>query len=229
MTTLRVYHNVEQGTPEWDDLRRGIVTASTVGQLITTKTIRPANNDISRGLTTLLTAERITGYTYPTYVSDDMYRGLEDEPVARDLYAKHYAPVREVGFMVRYVGPWTSTHKIGYSPDGVVGEDGLIEIKSRRPKMQLQTIVADEVPLECIAQCQAGLLVSGREWLDYVSYSSGMPLWRHRVYPDPKWFDAITDAVEQFEQTAAEMITRYSAAVVGLPATERIIEQEMSL
>lgn len=223
MTTLTTY-DVEQGTPEWDDLRRGIVTASTVGQLITAKTIKPASNDISRGLTTLLTAERITGYTEPTYVSNDMWRGRIDEPIARDIYVEHYAPVREVGFMVREI-PWA----LGFSPDGLVGDDGLIEVKSRRAKKQLQTILADEVPLESIAQCQAGLLVSGREWLDYVSYCGGMPFYVKRVFPSTKWFDAIVAAVGQFEQTATEMMRAYTAATEGLPATERVVEPEMSL
>jgi hypothetical protein len=225
MTTLREYCDLEQGTDEWHDVRRGIVTASVVGQLITTKTIRPANNDISRGLTTLLTAERITGYTEPTWVSDDMWRGIEDEPVVRDLYSEHYAPVTECGFLVRTGDGWT----LGYSPDGLVGNDGLIEIKSRRAKKQLQTILADEVPAENVAQCQAGLLVSGRAWLDYVSYSGGMPLFVKRVLPDPRWFDAITAAVEQFEATAAEMVRAYTESTKGLPATERVVVPEMRL
>lgn len=228
MTSYREYPDVEQGTPEWADLRRGMVTASTVGQLITPKTVKPANNDISRGLTTSLTAERITGHTEPTYVSDDMWRGIEDEPVVRALYAEHYTPVREVGFMVRYLGSWASTAKIGYSPDGVVGEDGLIEIKSRRQKKHLATILADEVPPENMAQLQCGLLVSDRGWIDYVSYCSGMPLWVKRVEPDERWFDAITDAVEAFEQTAAEMVRTYTAATEGLHATVRVAK-EMSL
>src|SRR5690606_36899576 len=135
------------------------VTASVVGQLITTKTIKPAANDTSRALTALLVAERITGWSDPVYVSDDMMRGTLDEPVARDLYSKHYAPVVECGFMVRYEDGW----RLGYSPDGLVGDDGLIEVKSRRAKAQLVTILADEVPASNMAQIQAGLLVSGRQ------------------------------------------------------------------
>ena len=75
-----------QGTDEWFAARRGIVTASVVGQLITPKTVKPAANDYSRALTTTLVAERITGWTDRVYVSDDMMRGSMDEPIARDLY-----------------------------------------------------------------------------------------------------------------------------------------------
>jgi hypothetical protein len=204
------------------DQRRGIVTASVVDRLLT-PTVRVASNDTSRGLTAQLVAERITGYTDPTYVSDDMLRGHEDEPRARDLYSEHFAPVTEVGFMVREEKDW----KLGYSPDGLVGDDGLIEIKSRRSKKQLQTILEGQVPAENMAQLQAGLLVSGRDWIDYVSYSGGMPLWVKRVGPDQRWFDVITAAVIAFEEAAAEMVAAYESATAGLPMTERVIEMEM--
>jgi hypothetical protein len=125
--------------------------------------------------------------------------------------------------MVRTEDNW----KLGYSPDGLVGDDGLIEVKSRRPKKHLTTILSGEVPPENMAQLQAGLLVSGREWIDYISYCGGMPLWVKRVLPDPKWFDAITDAVITFEDTAAEMVTAYETATAGMPTTERVIELEM--
>ena len=216
--SLHVYNDLVQGTDEWLAARRGIVTASVVGQLVTPKTIKPAANDYSRALTMTLVAERITGWTDPVYVSDDMMRGTMDEPIARDLYSREYAPVTEVGFMVR--DDWG--YPIGYSPDGLVGDDGLIEVKSRRAKKQLATILADEVPIENLAQCQAGLLVSGREWLDYVSLCGGMPLYVKRVYPDPEWFAAITSAVALFESHAAAMASHYRDAVRGLPPTERI-------
>lgn len=216
--SLHEFSELIQGSDEWFDQRRGIVTASVVGQLITPKTIKPAANDTSRALTTLLVAERITGWTDPVYVSDDMFRGTMDEPVARDLYSRHYAPAAEHGFMVR--DDWG--FRIGYSPDGLVGDDGLIEVKSRRAKAQLATILADEVPLANMAQIQCGLLVSGRQWCDYVSYCGGMPLWVKRVWPDQRWAEAIVEAVETFEETAAQMVAEYQNAVIGLVTTERI-------
>jgi hypothetical protein len=206
-----------QGSDEWLDQRRGMVTASVVGQLVTAKTIKPASNDYSRALTAQLVAERITGWTDPVYVSDDMLRGTEDEPRARDLYSEHFAPVLETGFMVR--DDWG--FRIGYSPDGLVGDDGLIEVKSRRCKKQLQTILADEVPPENMPQLQCGLLVSGRQWIDYVSFCGGMPLYVKRVTPDQRWFDAILTAVALFEDNAAEMVAAYTTATAGLPMTER--------
>ena len=221
--SLYTFPDLGQGSDAWLAQRRGMVTASVVGQLITSKTFQVANNDYSRGLTATLVAERITGHTDPTYVSDDMWRGIEDEPRARDKYAETYAPVEQVGFMVR---EWDGC-QLGYSPDGLVGDDGLLEIKSRRQKKQLATILADQVPPENVAQCQAGLFVSGRDWLDYISYCGGMPMYVKRVTPDPRWFKAIVAAVEQFEKEAVAITAAYRKATDGLVMTERAVEMEM--
>ena len=262
--TLHVYEDFTQGEDEWLDARRGIVTASVVGQLLTVgppnpqtigcttckvdvgpcvsiarkeptllKTVhstrsdaaallppvvKPAATDYSRALTLTLAAERITGWTEHVWVTAAMERGNMDEPLARDLYSATYAPATELGFMVR--DDWGFS--IGYSPDGLVGDDGLIEVKSRAPKKHLATILADEVPAENMAQLQCGLLVSGREWCDYLSYCGGMPMWRKRVHPDPAWFGAIIAAVTNFEAAVADITNTYREAVAGLPATERI-------
>lgn len=215
--TLTVHPNLVQGSDEWYAQRRGIVTASVVGKLITEKTIKPAANPESRGLTMLLAAERITGWTEPTFINDDMWRGISDEPIARDKYSEHYAPVTEAGFMTE--DKWG--FQIGYSPDGLVGDDGLIEVKSRRAKGHLATILAGHPPIENMAQLQCGLLVSGREWIDYISWSGGMPMWVHRVKPDQKWFAAIIEAVGAFEENVKEMRRLYGDAVTGLHPTER--------
>lgn len=222
--TLHTYPNIDQGTPEWHDQRRGMVTASAVGKLLT-PTLKVADNDVSRGLTTTLVAERITGWTEETPMTSDMWRGVDSEPVARDLYAEHFADVTEVGFMVRDGDDW----QLGYSPDGLVGDDGLIEIKAPRAKTHLNTILSDRVPAHYMGQCQAGLLVSGRKWIDFVSYCGGMPLYVHRVVPNPDWFDAITAACIAFEQNAARIVADYRTRVAGMPTTERIDFNQVEL
>ena len=214
---LTIHDDLEQGTEDWFAARRGIVTASAVHKLIT-PTLRVADNDASRGLTATLVAERISGFTEDTYTNNDMWRGITSEPIARDIYSGLYQQAVEVGFMRRDEDDWT----LGYSPDGLVGTDGLIEIKAPRAKTHLNTILADEVPAHYMPQLQAGLLVSGREWIDFVSYVGGMPLFVKRVEPDTAWFWAIKAACRQFETTAAEMVAAYQTATDGLPATERI-------
>ena len=215
--TITILPDLVQGSDEWLAQRRGIVTASVVGRLITNTTLKPADNPESRGVVALLTAERITGWTDPVHVTDDMWRGVEDEPRARDTYAEHYAPVTEVGFMVR--DDWG--FPIGYSPDGLVGDDGLIEIKSRRQKKHLQTILSDQVPPENMAQLQCGLLVSGREWIDYVSYCGGMPLYVSRVYPDREWARAIIGAAVAFEKAVTTMTATFTNRTMGYPVPPR--------
>lgn len=222
--TLHIHDDLEQRSDEWFAVRRGMVTASTVGQLITAKTLAVASNDYSRGLTALLVAERITGETDPTFISEDMWRGIEHEPHAVEKYAEHHkVEVSSCGFMVREEKGWT----LGYSPDGLVGDDGLVEVKCPRAKTHLRTILADDVPAAHMAQLQAGLLVSGRKWVDFISFRAGMPLWFRRVEPDPDWHEAIAAAVTQFETTAAEMVAAYKTATKGLPATERLPDLEV--
>jgi len=219
--SITIYDQLEQHTDEWFEARRGILTASVIGKLIT-PTLKTANNDTSRGLTLTLAAERITGHVEHVYPSFDMMRGTEDEPYARDAYAEHHAPVTEVGFIRHDFGQYS----IGYSPDGLVGDDGLIEVKSRKPKAHIATILAGEPPAENMAQLQAGLLVTGRAWIDYVSFCQGMPLWVKRVTPDERWFDALTDAAITFEGNVRHALEQYEALTAGLPVMERRPDSE---
>ncbi|GHJ59172.1 hypothetical protein NOK12_16900 [Nocardioides sp. OK12] len=215
--TLTILHDLEQGTAEWHDARRGIVTASTVGKLLT-PTLKVANNDTARAVTATLVAERITGYTEPTFANDDMIRGQLSEPIARDLYSGHFEQVDEVGFLRLDEDGWT----LGASPDGLVGEDGGLEVKSPRAKGHILTILRDEVPAIYMPQVQACLLVSGRRWWDYCSYHAGLPLYVKRVYPDPAWFEAIEAACIAFEEKAAEMVADFERRSAGMPQTERL-------
>ena len=224
---IRYHYAIEQGTPEWLALRCGILTASEI-KLIMTPTLKVASNDKERAHLFELLAQRITGYTEPQYVSDDMLRGHEDEIEARIKYAEHYAPVKECGFITRNMGGIV----IGYSPDGLVGDDGLIECKSRRQKYQVETILSGEVPAEYMLQIQTGLLVSGRKWLDFVSYSAGLPMFVKRVLPDERYRAAIIAAATEFENRLQLALDRYQSALKSMPVlinTERKIEEEMYL
>lgn len=225
--SLTIHDDVEQRTPEWFEQRRGMVTASVVGKLVTAKTIKVATNDESRGLCAQLTAERVNGWSDdPSFTSADMERGIDHEPIALAKYAETTdAKVETVGFMVR--DDWG--YSIGYSPDGLVGDDGLVEVKCPRAKGHLTTIVMGVVPAHHMAQLQCGLLVSGRKWIDFVSFCAGMPLFIKRVHPDPRWHEAIVAAVAAFETASADLASTFFAASDGLPATERIIANDLGL
>lgn len=222
-----IYHpEVTQGSDEWLAMRCGLLTASEMKHVIT-PTLKAANNDKTRAHLYELLAQRITRYVEPMYVSDDMLRGVEDEFYARQAYADHHAPVEQVGFVTN--DRWGFT--IGYSPDGLVGKDGLIEIKSRRQKYQVQTIIENltggTIPADYIMQAQTGLLVSEREWLDFISYSGGLPMAVVRVWPDDAVQGAIIEAAAAFEAKLAECLEIYRSASVGLIPTERREMQEM--
>ncbi|WP_201788506.1 YqaJ viral recombinase family protein [Rathayibacter sp. VKM Ac-2630] len=218
---VQIFETLEQGTPEWLATRCGLLTASNMWKLVT-PTLKVADNDTSRGLTHTLAAERITGEVEYVYPSFDMQRGTEEEPIARAVYAESYGAVDEVGFILRT----GKDYRLGYSPDGLIGSDGLLEIKSRKPKEHIKTILSGKPPAENMAQLMTGLMVTGRKWIDYASFSAGLPLWTVRVYPDAAWFAAIEAAAQAFETNIADVIDRYTRAVEGLPATERRLEVE---
>lgn len=218
--TLHILEDLIQGTDEWLDARRGLLTASVMGQLITPGTIRPASNDKSRALIAQLAAERITGMSDQAFVNDDMMRGTLHEPIAREKYAEHNkVTVQEVGFVIRE--DWGGI-RIGASPDGLVGEDGGIEIKCPRAKTHIQTILSGEVPAANMAQVQTTLLVTGRDWWDFVSFCAGLPMFTKRVTLDPKWRDSIITAATSAEHAISSMVQRFQAASEHLPPTEYI-------
>jgi len=213
------YHNdLIQGSDAWHALRCGKLTASEM-KLIITPTLKVADNDKTRAHVWELLAQRLTGYVEPQYVSDDMLRGQEDEIYARAAYEEHYAPVKEVGFITN--DRWGFT--IGYSPDGLVGDDGLIECKSRAGKYQVQTIAENDVPAEYMIQLQTGLLVSERKWIDFISYSGGLPMFVKRVEADPAIQSAIVAAAAAFEARLADKEREYRATLASM---RKVIETE---
>lgn len=219
--TITYHPEMIQGSEEWAAARRGITTASEM-HLVLTPMLKIADNDKTRMHVYELAAQRITGHTEPTYFGDEMLLGTMNEPIARQLYHENFAPVTECGFITNDDHGFT----IGYSPDALVGDDGLIEIKSRRQKFQVQTIVDGEVPKEHVLQIQTGLLVTGRKWCDYVSYSGGMPMMPVRVYPDEKIHAAIITACTAFEARIQTVINAYHERLLNEKwvMTERLVE-----
>lgn len=223
--TIKHHRELTQGTDEWLAARCGLLTASEL-KLIVTPTFKASNSAAARAHLLELTAQRITGHIEPRFVTDDMLRGMNDEGDARALYAQHRAPVDEVGFITRTFDHGR-TFTLGYSPDGLVGDDGLIEIKSRRPKFQVETILGGEVPDDFIVQLHAGLLIADREWCDFISYSGGLPFFVCRVWRDPRATAAILDACAEAEERMTRMTEDFAHLARGMVPTERRVEQEM--
>jgi hypothetical protein len=226
---LKFHPDLIQGSEEWHKARCGLLTASEFG-LILTPTLKIASNAKERLHLWELAAQRISDYVEPTYISDSMLRGHDDEIEARNLYAKHFAPVIETGFVTN--SKWGFT--LGCSPDGLVGEDGGIECKSRNQKYQVQTICewyeSGGIPADFILQVQGEMLVCERQWWDFISYSGGLPMAVIRVHPNLEVQNAILDAASKFEARINEVIADYRAACADEPRlipTERKIIEEM--
>jgi len=221
---VRYWHNLVQGCEEWFDQRLGIMTASEM-KLVLTPTLKVSSNAKERQHLYELASQRITKYVAPSYISDDMLRGYDDEIEVRKLYSEHREPVKECGFITTdRLG-----FKLGYSPDGLVGDDGLIECKSRLGKYQIETILADEVPTEYMLQCQTGLLITGRKWIDFISYSGGLPMFIKRVYPEAKYQDAITEAARSFEMRLQDAQQRFEKIAATMIQTERRAVEEITV
>ena len=224
--TITYHAELIQGTDEWLRARMGILTASEMKLIVTPGKLQYASNDKSRAHLYELAAQRISNYVEPHYVGDDMLRGQFDEIEARKVYSENYGKAENCGFITS--DKWGFV--IGYSPDALVGDDGLVECKSRRQKYQIETIASGEVPAEYLIQCQTGLLVSEREWLDFISYSGGLPMFVKRVFADAVVQGAIISAAGAFYEQMGDVIKKYSDAVLlnNYRPTERVIFDEIN-
>lgn len=227
---LIIHDDLIQGSEEWHAARCGLLTASEM-KYVLTPTLKVANNEKTRAHAWELAAQRITQYVEPTYIGEAMLRGHEDEILARALYSEKYGKVRETGFVTNDALGFT----LGCSPDGLVGDDGMIECKSRCQKYQVQTIVEEfegkGIPEEFVLQVQTALLVCDRKWCDFVSYSGGLPMAVIRVEADPEVQEAIIAAASGFEERINQIVADYGAAIKArsYPPTERRVEEEMIL
>ena len=158
-----------QGSQEWFAQRIGKVTASRVSDIIAkTKTGVSASR---ANYLAQLVAERLTGQAADTFKSGAMQHGTETEPQARMAYEA------ETGLMVTEVAmiQHGTIEMAGASPDGLVGEDGLVEIKCPNTSTHIATLMADKAPSQYIPQMQWQMACTGRAWCDFVSFDPRMP------------------------------------------------------
>jgi hypothetical protein len=154
-----------------------------------------------------LIGERITGeLAEPFQGNAHTRRGHELEGVARALYcdATGEPQPQEVGLILN--------HEVGYSPDSLVCANGLLEIKTKLPKFQIEVLLNGVIPDEHLPQCQGGLWVSEREWIDFVSYWPGMPLFIKRAYRDDIMIRTIAERVEAFHEEMERRMRQVMAA-----------------
>lgn len=199
---MKIVTDIEQGTPEWLALRLGIVTASELDCLLVSGKHPTGFGVAAFTYMDQLIGERITEEAAELpFQTKATIRGHEQEGVAKSLYeAREEVGIQKVGIILN--------HGIGYSPDGLVGSDGLIEIKTKLPKFQVGVILAGEIPKEHIAQCQGGLWASDREWIDFISYWPGMPLFVKRAHRDEAMIRKIAERVKSFYEIMDERMNK---------------------
>lgn len=182
----------KQGSPEWLAARLGVVTASEVGALVSPLG-KVRTGDGPRSYLYKKLAERILGVPTSEFTSFGMEQGVIVEGEARAWFAfEHNTPVSEVGFCTSDDG------RIGFSPDGLIGDAGGIEIKSPQPAKHIEYLLNGVVPDDYVLQVQFSLYVSRRAWWKFLSYSRQFPALVIHVEPDPKLQDAIRSALEVF-------------------------------
>ena len=185
---------VEQGTPEWFSARLGIATASRFKDIMA-RTPAPRNNYSAE-----LVAERLTGEREEGYKSSDMQWGNDYEAVARLTYKLNNPDknVRECGIFS------PDDIQCGASPDGLVDDDGTIEIKCPKTATHIQTLKSGKLPTQYYWQVQGQLWVTGRKWCDFISYDPRLPENASyiciRVERDDVKIELLEDAVKDFMQ-----------------------------
>lgn len=193
--------NVEQGSPDWFQARCGIMTASNFEKIITTKG-EPSKSRLK--YLYQLAGEKITGKMVEGYQNEAMQRGKEMEAEARNLYELlHDVKIQQVCVCYR------DEQKIcAASPDGLVGEEGLVEIKC--PLIHTHVSYLDEgtLPVDYFQQVQGQLYVTGRKWLDFVSYFPGLKPLIVRVERDQKFLLALEVQLGNAYQELNQIIER---------------------
>lgn len=200
---MEIIHDIEQGSPEWIDMRLGIITCSEISAI-------RADGAGAQSYINGLAFERITGESSSVFDGNDWTkRGQELEPVARQMYEKK---TNQIVSMVSFV----KNKGFGYSPDGLIynksGLVGAIEIKAKQPKDQIAILRSGKIPTDHIDQLHGGLSCAELDWVDFVSYCPSLPLFIKRIYAKDceKEMSNIESLVAKYNEQIEEIVTQIS-------------------
>lgn len=189
-----IYSEMIQQTPEWFAVKKGKMSASHA----------TAIGNCGKGLETYcrqIVRDMIV--ETESYSNKDMERGNELEPIARITYElENNCIVKQVGFIEH-------SKFVGYSPDGLVNEDGLIELKARNNDIHFGLLLGDPISSDTIWQMNMGMLVSGRKWCDFGSYNPNFKqsLFVKRFYPDQSKIDSLLEGFKKGEQMITQLLS----------------------
>lgn len=201
--------DIVQGSDEWRRLRLGKVTGSRVADIVS-KTKSGYSTSRANYMADLL-IERLTDEPMDRFVSSEMRWGTETEPMARSTYEFYRdVVVQEIGFVDH-----PRIEMAGASPDGLVGDDGLIEIKCPLTATHLETLLSETVPEKYMPQIQFQLACTGRAWCDFVSFDPRLPeemrMFVKRVPRDDLFVEKIESEIEKFLKELAAKIEALQA------------------
>lgn len=196
---------MEQRTPEWFSERLGHLTASKADCVLAGKETAKRQNYLVQ-----LVTERLTGQVQETFTNSAMQWGTDTEPLARAIYQATLPGelfVEETGFVKHPIIRW-----LGASPDGLVGKDGLVEIKCPNSTTHVEYLMAGKVPTKYKAQMLVQLACTQRKWVDFVSYDPRLPedlaLFVVRFEPKQEDITKIETAAKEFLTEVEETITK---------------------
>jgi len=208
---------MEQRSDEWFAARLGCVTASRTADVMA-KTKSGYGAGRANYMAQLIT-ERLTGRASERFSSAAMQWGTDTEPQARAAYELMTGrDVIEVGFIKH-----PTINGLGASPDGLVGDNGLIEIKCPNTATHIETLLAEKVPSKYITQMHVQMICTGRDWCDFVSFDPRLPgdmsFWMQRVHRDPDLCKEIETEVATFLQDLTDKLgklrSRFDSAQGG--------------
>jgi hypothetical protein len=207
--------NIEQGSDEWVQARVGLVTASRCGDVID-MTKKGDESAHRRDYRSELICEILTGQPYPRLITREMQWGIDQEPFARAAYEMQRDVLVETrGFVVH-----PDIARFGASPDGLVGDDGLIQIKCPNTSTHLRWMLAGTIPVEHMPQMLAELACTGREWCDFVSYDPRLPahlqLFVRRYQRDDAMIAALETEVVNFNAQIEQVLSALPQAPQGV-------------
>ncbi len=199
---ITVFEQVEQHSGAWFEVRRGLVTCSEFHTVLAKGGSKDALT--RRKYLYTLAGEILTGEVIPGYANSNMERGRKMEEDARAWYEYSTdADVVRVGFIRN------DMFRAGVSPDGLIGNDGMFEAKTKLPHLQLELLDAGTLPNGHKAQCQGALWVTGRSWIDFVSYWPKLPPFKLRVYREEPYIAALAVAVKEFNEELDALVARW--------------------
>lgn len=204
---MEIITDIEQGSEEWLAMRLGWITASRFSDVISNGR-GGAPSKTRKSYIYQLAAEALTNQQQESYSNEYMDWGTKTEPQARAMYEFDSGnTVQEVTFI-----KWRDSHKIGISPDGLIGDDGGLEIKCPKTTTQIDTFLSGKMPSYHKAQVQGSLWVTGRKWWDFVSFDPRIDgkasYFCVRVERDEKYILELEEKCLSFEQELIETIKK---------------------